>query len=124
MKITETGTWSRSIFGTEMEWNINYSSILTKLIQDAGRYCEAWASDLFIIWKYDVDNRLQNRDTQSFTIKFGFRDTGVDHDDSLDTEREYKIVETHYKTNCYYYRKIDTLTVTVDGNKITMELEA
>ena len=124
MKITETGTWSRSIFGTEMEWNINYSSILTKLIQDAGRYCDAWASDLFIIWKYDVDNRLQNRDTQSFTIKFGFRDTGVDHDDSLDTEMEYKTVETNYKNNHYYYRKIDTLTVTVDGNKITMELEA
>ena len=124
MKITETGTWSRSIFGTEMEWSINYSSILTKLIQDAGRYCEAWASDLFIIWKYDVDNRLQNRDIQSFTIKFGFRDTGVDCDDSLDTEREYKIVETNYKKNYYYYRKIDTLTVTVDGNKITMELEA
>lgn len=123
MKITETGTWSRSIFGTEMEWNINYSSILTKLIQDAGRYCEAWASDLFSIWKYDVDNRLQNRDTQSFTIKFGFRDMGVDYDDSLDTEREYKIVETHYKTNYYYYRKIDTLTVTIDGDKITMELE-
>ena len=121
MKITETGTWSRSIFGTEMEWNINYSSILTKLIQDAGRYCDAWASDLFIIWKYDVDNRLQNRDTQSFTIKFGFRDTGVDHDDSLE---EYKTVEPNYKNNYYYYRKIDTLTVTIDDNKITMELEA
>lgn len=123
MKITETGTWSCNIFGTEMEWCINYSSILTKLIQDAGRYCDAWASDLFIIWKYYVDNRLHNKDTQSFTIKFGFHNNGVDYDDSLDTEREYKTVETHYKTNYYYYRKIDTLTVTIDGNKITMELE-
>ena len=31
-------------------WEINTSSILTKLIQEAGRWCESYASDLFIRW--------------------------------------------------------------------------
>lgn len=38
--------------GTKREkggWRINYSSILSKLIQEAGRWCEHYASDLFIL---------------------------------------------------------------------------
>lgn len=45
-----TGEWSNDIFGSEKSWNINYSDILTLLIQKAGTICKNYASDLFIIW--------------------------------------------------------------------------
>lgn len=41
-------------------WEINYSSILTKLIQEAGRWCEHYASDLFITWKHNIDKKLDD----------------------------------------------------------------
>ncbi len=45
-----TGEWSNDIFSGEKCWNINYSDILTFLIQKAGTICKYHASDLFISW--------------------------------------------------------------------------
>ena len=58
--------------------DINYSSILTKLIQLAGRYCESYASDLFIDWS-TIDESLVNGTIESGAHLFGFREMGVDH---------------------------------------------
>ena len=53
--IRENGSYSPS----KGKWEINYSSILTKLIQEAGRWTERYASDLFLGWK-EIDEILSN----------------------------------------------------------------
>lgn len=58
--------------------DINYSNILTKLIQLAGRYCESYASDLFIDW-FSIDAKLRDGSIESGSHLFGFREMGVDH---------------------------------------------
>ena len=62
--------------------DINYSSILTRLIQEAGRYCESYASDLFIYWKR-IDTQLDNESIEDQTLLFGFREFGVDSKDVI-----------------------------------------
>ena len=66
------------------EYEVNTSSILTRLIQEAGRFCERYASDLFIDWK-SVEKYLGKKLDPSvaeerMTFLFGFREDGVDHD--------------------------------------------
>lgn len=58
------------------EINLNMSSIWTKLIQVAGRYCDYYASDLLIdvkIVESDIDGLKPK------TYYFGFHKCGVDH---------------------------------------------
>ena len=69
---------STSYYGDRNAIEINYSSILTRLIQEAGRYCEDFASDLFIDWKI-IDDALLQGNIESETKLFGFRQYGVDH---------------------------------------------
>lgn len=115
------GHWGVPLFEYQPMWDINYSDILTELIQYAGRYCESYASDLFIIWKYSVEQKLMDRELESYTLTLGFRDMGVDHELSNDPERQP--VTNNSKNNSYYYRKIATLTVNVEGSKIQMTLD-
>ena len=114
------GRWGVPLFDYQPMWDINYSDILTELIQYAGRYCEHYASDLFIIWKYCVEDKLKDRDLESFSITFGFREFGVDQDISTDTERI--VVAKNLKNNSYYYRKVAKLDITIDGSNIKMQL--
>lgn len=76
----ETGRWSNDIFGKEC-WNINYSDILTFLIQKAGTICKHYASDLFIFWS-SLENEMKKEGQEYAGGKylFGFRELGVDHD--------------------------------------------
>lgn len=94
------------------KWEINYSSILTKLIQEAGRWCEYYASDLFIMWKYNIDKKLDDgtMDTEQFV--FGFRDDGVD----------YKEWYELHKNDTGRYRAVWFLDVTVNDGKMEMVL--
>ena len=115
------GRWYKSLFNETEMWSINYSSILTKLIQYAGRYCESFASDLFIIWQYEVEKRLKNPYLDSYSVTFGFREMGVDHEVSDDPEMQ--IVTKNDKKNSYYYRKITTLDVEIKGEEIKMTLK-
>ena len=108
-------------FDYQPMWDINYSDILTELIQYAGRFCEYYASDLFIIWKCCVEDKLKDRDLESHSITFGFRKLGVDHDVSTDTERI--VVAKNLKKNDYYYRKVAKLDIIIDGSNITMRLD-
>ena len=54
------------------DFDINYSSILTKLIQECGRLCEAWASDLFITWN-SIEQKLKEKTMETSTYLFGIR---------------------------------------------------
>ena len=106
--ITETGSYNP----LEGKWEINYSSILTRLIQEAGRWCESYASDLFVQWKYGIDQKLDNGTLYTDTFVFAFRDSGVD------SEEWY---ETH-KNEHNYYRAVWFLDVFTDKGKIKMML--
>lgn len=59
-------------------FDVNYSSILTALIQTAGRVCRRYASDLFIDW-LGIDKALEHREYEGGKYLFGFREDGVDH---------------------------------------------
>ena len=115
------GHWGVPLFDNQLMWDINYSDILTELIQYAGRYWESYASDLFIIWKCCVEDKLKDRDLESFSITFGFKEFGVDQDTSTDTERI--VVAKNRKNNSYYYRKVAKLDIIIDGSNITMRLD-
>ena len=118
--ICAKGAWQYPIFESEMKWDINYSDILTQLIQWAGRFCDNYASDLYMIWKYSVDKKLDNKELESYSLLFGFRESGVDH--QILEDPDYTVVEEHIKENCYYYRKVARLDVIINGGKIEMEL--
>ena len=106
--ITETGSYNP----LEGKWEINYSSILTRLIQEAGRWCESYASDLFVQWKYKIDQKLDNGTLYTDTFVFAFRDSGVD------SEEWYE----NHKNEHKYYRSIWFLDVVTDEGKIKMTL--
>ena len=59
-------------------WDINYSAILSNLIIEAGKFCECFASDLFIDWRV-IETELENIDYRGGSYLFGFRQNGVDH---------------------------------------------
>ena len=106
--ITETGSYNP----LEGKWEINYSSILTRLIQEAGRWCESYASDLFVQWKYKIDQKLDNGTLYTNTFVFAFRDSGVD------SEEWYE----NHKNEHNYYRAVWFLDVLTDKGKIKMML--
>ena len=106
--ITETGSYNP----LEGKWEINYSSILTRLIQEAGRWCESYASDLFVQWKYRIDQKLDNGTLYTDTFVFAFRDSGVD------SEEWYE----NHKNEHNYYRAVWFLDVETNEGKIKMTL--
>lgn len=61
--------------------NINYSSILSRLIIEAGRKCKSYASDLFVSWSSLLE-KISNasKENCAFSEYFGFREMGVDHE--------------------------------------------
>ena len=114
--------FSRMAYNTEVveaygrDFDINYSSVLTKLIQECGRLCESYASDLFIDW-HGIIRKLKERTMETSTYLFGIREDGVDHN---------TFVLSRYNNNgChakYEYRKIYRLDIIVDGDSIRMKL--
>ena len=106
--ITETGSYNP----LECKWEINTSSILTRLIQEAGRWCEHYASDLFVQWKYEIDQKLDNGTLYTNTFVFAFRDSGVDNEEWYE----------NHKNEHNYYRAVWHLDVLTDKGKIKMML--
>ena len=108
------GTKTTEVFGRDFD--INYSSILTKLIQECGRLCESYASDLFITWN-SIDKKLKEKTMETSVYLFGIREMGVDHNE---------FVLSRYNNNgCYAkheYRKIYRLDVIIEGDSIRMKL--
>ena len=112
-KYHASGSWSVPIFSNECEWYINYSDILTRLIFLAGRFCESYASDLFIHWT-SIVQKLNDRNYTGEKLVLGFRESGVDSNDW---------VVKHYNETSYYYRAIAVIEIVVNGNKIDMYME-
>ena len=114
--------FSRMAYGTkEIEaqgrnFDLNYSSILTKLIQECGRLCESYASDLFITWN-GIVQKLKEKTMETSTYLFGIREMGVDHDE---------FILSRYNNNGWgarhEYRKIYRLDVIVIDDLIRMKL--
>ena len=78
----DTGSWSNNnpyFYGISEEgkFSINYSDILTFLIQVAGKICKYYASDLFITWS-SLEEKLKDVEYTGGKILFGFRESGVD----------------------------------------------
>ena len=114
--------FSRMSYGSRMieargrDFDINYSSILTKLIQECGRLCESYASDLFITWNGIVQN-LKEKTMGTSVYLFGIREMGVDHNEF--------ILGRYNNNGCYAkheYRKIYRLNIIVESDLIKMEL--
>lgn len=114
--IMATGSWAHT-WGRE-QYSINYSSILTELIQAAGRWCEYYASDLFIDWQ-TVDQILQKpHEDGRETFMFGFRQMGVDGNTYVQYSREKNQLNATYRA---LYKL--TIEFTNGGGDITMLLE-
>ena len=84
--------------------NPNLSRILTKLIQETGRLCDSFASDLFIDWSIFMEKVEKKELTDGEKFVFGLREYGVDH---LDWVRQ-----NIDKPN--YYRAVYIIDVTVE----------
>lgn len=79
---TEEGYWVNANqyyngISEEGKFDINYSNILSFLIQRAGGICRHYSSDLFITWCYIYD-KLKDSHYKGDKILFGFREMGVD----------------------------------------------
>ena len=108
------GSKTTEAFGRDFE--INYSSILTKLIKECGRLCDSYASDLFITWN-EIVQKLKEKTMKTSAYLFGIREDGVDHNEF--------VVSRYNNNGCYAkyeYRKIYRLDVVVSGDVIKMEL--
>lgn len=108
----ETGSW----VSCRNKYDINYSSILTKLIQEAGRLCDCYASDLFISWN-EIEKSLKIHEKSKEVFLFGFRKMGVDH-------KEW-VMNRINGISCggsKEYRSLWCLEVEKDKEKITMDL--
>lgn len=78
----EQGYYEES--GSSRKLQINLTTPLTKCIQQAGRFCEYYASDLFISWNEIIeytDSNLAAGDSKLFLL--GFRKSGVDHEEFI-----------------------------------------
>ena len=98
------------------KYDINMSSILTKLIQEAGRWCEFYASDLFIDWEAverGIKSSSEDRAEFSASYLFGFRQNGVDHDRYVFT----RFNNEGYSANSTY-RSLWRLDLTADGDEM------
>ena len=98
------------------DFDINYSSILTRLIQECGRLCESYASDLFITWN-GIIQKLKEKTMGISSYLFGIRELGVDSNEFvINRYNNYGSYARHE------YRKIYRLDIIVEGDSIRMEL--
>ena len=99
------------------KYEINTSGILTRLIQEAGRYCESYASDLFIDWKA-IEDRIYSNDAMFLSFLFGFRQNGVDHNTFILS----RFNDGMYSHPEMEYRSMWRLDIEADGKEIKMSL--
>lgn len=104
----------------EDRWHINYSSIMTALIQIAGTYVDFYASDLLHTWNYKIEKHFSDPEWKGNTIYIGFREMGVD---DYEEGNDYNCIEMNKKENGhYYYRRIVKLETMIVKDEITMQL--
>ena len=86
-------SFSNGAFVSEIQ-NCNFSSEWSRLINEAGRWCESYASDIFIDFesiKAYLERLKNGEESEGREFWFGFRQMGVDHLAFIQsrTEREY-----------------------------------
>lgn len=102
------------------KYEINTSSILTRLIQEAGRFCENYASDLFIDWQ-DVEcsvDLFSCAEKIEKVFLFGFRQDGVDGENFIFSRYN----SGNHSNPRAEYRSMWRLDISADGRKIEMTL--
>lgn len=97
--------------------NINYSSILSRLIQEAAKKCKNYASDLFVSWQCLLADISKMDKPGTITEYFGFREMGVDHEIFIQIKMDSQ--ETYGSD---IYSSIFRLDVKTDESYVYMEL--
>lgn len=100
------------------KWEINYSGILTYLIQQTGRLCDYYASDLFVDW-FNLITEIKadkNGTFESRKILFGLREMGVDGNSYVCSNME------NYEYAEFRYRALYMLEISVNGRDMELKL--
>ena len=119
--IEENGYWQHDMFG-KLCYDINYSGILTKLIQEAGKNCRYYASDLFISWNSLIrEMEEKGIDFEGGKYLFGFRESGVDHNNYVfNVFNPYGCITSNVKG---YYKELYMLDIMVEkAGRMKMKL--
>ena len=109
--IVETG-YSVESYGKFVRYDANLSSIFTRLIQEAGRWCESYASDILI----EIDSiKEQAERGKPGRFVLGFRQFGVDN---------ASFIESRLKNDPYgkEYRAIWVVDIEIDDDMETVKL--
>lgn len=110
---------SETITAEGYQWEINWTSIQSKLIYLAGRYCDRFASDINID-VFTIMKQLEHRVLKSGTHLYGFREDGVDSNSFVINRysRQYEY------SNLYgaQYRALWRLDIEVRDGDIEMKL--
>ena len=105
---------------------VNMSDIWTTLIQNTGRFCERYASDIVIDINMIQDDlrNLNNVNEYENIYAIGIRKEGVDGNAFLTHRLKDAYKMNHLYATCYdYYRKIFVVKLTKIDNDITCELK-
>lgn len=112
---------TKTVYGSWNEnrkcFEINYSDILTKLIQETGRWCEKYASDLFIDWEYLL-KAMEKPDFIGGQWIFAMRADGVDNYQTA----KIRITEPCYGYNSDFYRAIWGLDIDINQSEKSMKM--
>lgn len=102
---------------------MNYSTILSVLIGEAGRWCRYHAADLFIPW-YWIESGLRDGTIESESMLFGFYESGVDPATFVLSRYNnpscYGIASSHYRA--LWRLDIEVGEMTEIGKTVTMTL--
>ena len=106
---TATGYFDE--YSTQGGYSINVSSILSKLITEAGRWCEDYASDVLFyiddLKKLFWQKPVTGDGMEDVVIIMGMRQNGVDHGRTV---TEY-FAKHPFDGDSYYYRALWVLRV-------------
>lgn len=109
----EPGKWVKRNENFVIECMEEYDSVLSRLIQEAGRFCDWHSSQLFDDWE-KIRELVKNPDYRGDKYPFGFYNYGVDTGD--------KVLDSLSCYGRFYYRSVWLLGIDVRENKIRMWL--
>ena len=69
-------------YDNEISVEINYTYIITKQIQEAGKQCNSYASEL-VLDLNSLEEKMRDFSIETDSILFGFRNLGVDSNDAI-----------------------------------------
>ena len=117
---TATGYFDE--YSTQGGYSINVSSILSKLITEAGRWCEDYASDVLFyiddLKKLFWQKPVTGDGMEDVVIIMGMRQNGVDHGRTV---TEY-FAKHPFDGDSYYYRALWVLRVERNDRRIVVSL--